>query len=86
MCAASVSGFVQRTRPPAALLKAAFEIKDGGTYPPDEVETALISCGYSRTEQVEGPGQYARRGDILDFFSPHDTEPVRIEFWGDDND
>ena len=86
VCAASVSGFVQRTLPPAALLKAAFEIKDGGTYPPDEVETALISCGYSRTEQVEGPGQYARRGGILDFFSPHDTEPVRIEFWGDDID
>ena len=86
VCAASVSGFVQRTLPPAELLKAAFEIKDGGTYPPDEVETALISCGYSRTEQVEGPGQYARRGGILDFFSPHDTEPVRIEFWGDDID
>ena len=83
---ASVSGFMQRTMPPRTLLEAAYEIVDGGSYPPAEVEDALLRCGYSHTEQVEGHGQYARRGGILDFFSPGDTEPVRIEFWGDDID
>jgi len=83
---ASISGMMQRTMPPAILLHAAYEIEDGGSHPPEEVEQALINCGYSRTEQVEGPGQFARRGGILDFFSPGDTEPVRIEFWGDDID
>ncbi|MBQ1236563.1 MAG: transcription-repair coupling factor, partial [Oscillospiraceae bacterium] len=83
---ASVSGLVQRTMPPAILQHAAYEIVDGGSHAPDEVEQALIRCGYSRTEQVEGPGQFARRGGILDFYSPGDTEPVRIEYWGDDID
>ncbi len=83
---ASVSGLMQRTLPPALLDNAAFEIIDGGSYPPEDVEQALLRCGYSRTEQVEGPGQFARRGGILDFFSPADPEPVRIEFWGDDID
>ena len=49
-------------------------------------ETALLRCGYQRTVQVEGPGQFARRGGILDFFSPAEPEPVRVEFWGDEID
>lgn len=83
---ASVSGLMQRTMPPETLMKAAFILNDGGSCPPEDVEVALLRCGYSRTEQVEGPGQFARRGGILDFFSPFDHEPIRIEFWGDDID
>ena len=83
---ASISGLMQRTFPPELLLRAAYEITDGGNHPPEEVEDALQRCGYSRCDQVEGPGQYARRGGILDFFSPGDSEPVRVEYWGDDID
>ena len=83
---ASIPGLIQRTIPPDALRRAAFEIDAGGSYPVEDVEAALIRCGYTRTEQVEGPGQFARRGGILDFFSPSEHEPVRIEFWGDDVD
>jgi transcription-repair coupling factor (superfamily II helicase) len=83
---ASVSGLIQRTIPPETLLKAVMVIEDGGSYPPEQVEEALLRCGYQPTQQVEGPGQFARRGGILDFFSPGDHEPVRIEFWGDDID
>ena len=83
---ASVSGLMQRTFPPALLKRAAYDITDTSTAPPEEVEDALLRCGYVKCEQVEGPGQYARRGGILDFFSPADTEPVRVEFWGDDID
>ena len=83
---ASVSGLMQRTLPPETLEKAAFALEDGGSYAIEDVEDALLRCGYSRAEQVEGPGQFARRGGILDFFSPADAEPVRIEFWGDEID
>ena len=83
---ASVSGLMQRTLPPKALLQTAFTITDGASIPPEDVEDALLRCGYRRSPQVEGPGQFARRGGILDFFSPADREPVRIEFWGDDVD
>ena len=37
-------------------------------------------------DEVEGPGQFARRGGILDLFSPAEEQPVRMEFWGDEID
>ena len=83
---ASVPGLIQRTIPQDYLREAAFEIRDGGSVSPEVVEEALLRCGYSRSEQVEGPGQYSRRGGILDFFSPSVRDPVRIEFWGDEID
>ena len=82
----SVAGLLQRTIPPESLTRAAFTVENGGSCAIEDVEDALLRCGYSRTEQVEGPGQFARRGGILDFFSPADPEPVRMEFWGDEID
>ena len=86
LAVASVAGLMQRTLPPEKLRRSAFTIEDGGSAAPEDVEDALLRCGYRRADQVEGPGQFARRGGILDFFSPADREPVRIEFWGDDID
>ena len=83
---ATVSALMQRTIPPQTLIKAAFTVKDGEACPPEELERALVRCGYTRCEQVEGAGQFSRRGGIVDFFSPSYPEPVRIEFWGDDID
>ncbi len=83
---ASISGLIQRTISPDALMKSAFLIESGESCPIEKAEEALIKCGYAKTDQVEGPGQFARRGGILDFFSPSDREPVRIEFWGDEID
>ena len=51
---ATVSALLQRTLPVETLRCAAFEITDGGEYPPDEIERALVRCGYERCEQVEG--------------------------------
>ena len=82
----SVSGLMQRTMPPETLRRAAFVISDSGNYAIEDIEDALLRCGYARTAQVEGPGQFARRGGILDFFSPADRDPVRVEFWGDEID
>ncbi len=82
----SVSGLMMRTIPPELLRSAAFELRIDGSYQPEAVEEALLRCGYTRTAQVEGPGQFARRGGILDFYSPSDEAPVRMEFWGDEVD
>ena len=79
----SVSGLMQRTIPPAYLRRAAFTITDGGPLVLEDAVDALVRGGYSRSEQVEGPGQFAVRGGILDFFSPLEREPVRVELWGD---
>ena len=79
----SVCGLTQRTIPPELLRRAAFTIRDGGELSMEDALDALVRCGYSRSAQVEGPGQFAVRGGILDFFSPFEKNPVRVEFWGD---
>jgi transcription-repair coupling factor (superfamily II helicase) len=44
----------------------------------------LGSVGYTRMDLVEMPGQFTRRGGILDVYSPESDRPVRIEFFGDE--
>src|SRR5579875_3671515 len=46
--------------------------------------THLTSIGYTRNDVVEMPGQFTRRGGILDVYSPEADRPVRIEFFGDE--
>ena len=80
----SAAALLQRCIPPSALGNAAFTITDGGDCPLETAERALLRCGYVHRLQVEGPGQYSRRGGILDFFSPACENPVRVEYWGDE--
>src|ERR1019366_4591329 len=44
----------------------------------------LASVGYMQMDLVEMPGQFTRRGGILDVYSPEADRPVRIEFFGDE--
>src|SRR5580692_6020791 len=44
----------------------------------------LASVGYTQMDLVEMPGQFTRRGGILDIYSPESDRPVRIEFFGDE--
>jgi len=82
----SVSGAIQRTLTPGQLSEISTTVKMGGTYSLAELTETLVLCGYSRSEQVEGSGQFAIRGGILDFFSPAHEDPVRCEFFGDEID
>ena len=76
----------QRTIPPAVLNQCAFRLKIGNEYPIDDLIRLLTECGYSRCGMVEGPGQFAVRGGILDVYSPAAEFPVRAEFFGDELD
>jgi len=50
-----------------------------------EILTAhLSSVGYTQMDLVEMPGQFTRRGGILDIYSPEADRPVRLEFFGDE--
>src|SRR6516162_3572695 len=46
--------------------------------------THLASVGYTQMDLVEMPGQFTRRGGILDVYSPESDRPLRIEFFGDE--
>lgn len=76
----------QRTMPPEVLERAVFSLEVGKEYSLDSILTRLADAGYSRCTMVEGPGQFAVRGGILDVFSPADDQPFRAEFFGDELD
>lgn len=58
----------------------------GDTLLRDDLLAALFGAGYTRRAQVDGPGQFSVRGDIVDIFAPDQKMPVRMEFWGDEID
>jgi transcription-repair coupling factor (superfamily II helicase) len=44
----------------------------------------LNVVGYTASDVVEMPGEYALRGGILDVYPPEADRPLRIEFFGDE--
>ena len=49
-----------------------------------EVEKTLRSFGFTETDYVYEPGQFAVRGSIIDVYSYSGELPYRIDFFGDD--
>lgn len=52
----------------------------------DELIHKLTSMGYERTDLVEGQGQFAVRGGIVDIFPITEENAIRIEFWDNEID
>src|SRR5262249_4369966 len=50
----------------------------------EELAGWLVDHGYRHTEAVELPGEFSRRGGILDVFSPDAEAPYRLELFGDE--
>ena len=82
----TVESILQRTIPKTLLTQAAQVLRMGERHDLGELAGTLAAAGYTRCEQVEGVGQFALRGGILDFFSPAHPKPVRVEFFGDEID
>ncbi|MGM9589255.1 MAG: transcription-repair coupling factor, partial [Faecousia sp.] len=76
----------QRTMPPAVLKETAFSLEVGQEYPIEDLTARLTAAGYSRCGMVEGPGQFAVRGGIIDVYSPGGDLPIRAEFFGNELD
>ena len=83
---AAADALLQRTLPPEVLERTALTLRVGDVRDLAELTGALTAAGYVRCEQVEGVGQFALRGGILDFFSPAWDRPIRCEFFGDELD
>jgi len=83
---APVRALMTRTLPRGEFLKAMRTIKIGQVIQPDELLRTWVSLGYEHANIVVSPGQFARRGGILDIWTPSAEQPVRIEFLGDEID
>ena len=79
-------GLTQYTVPRADFLSNTRTLHPGDTLPREELTALLLGAGYARREQVDGPGQFSIRGEIVDIYAPDMKNPARIEFWGDEID
>ena len=83
---AAVDAMTQRCIPRDVLESAAFTLEVGGQYDVTSLADRLTAAGYVRCHQVEGAGQFALRGGILDVFPTDGEQGVRCEFFDDELD
>ena len=83
---ATVEGMLTRTIPKAVFQTSSLTLHCSDEPGISSLCEKLLACGYRRCDQVEGTGQFAVRGGIVDFYSPSFSFPVRCEFFGDEID
>ena len=82
----SVQAVGELVPPPEAVQRDTLTVKTGEEIPLEALADRLVDQGFSPVEFVEEPGEFARRGGILDVFPYAGTYPVRIDFFGDEID
>lgn len=61
-------------------------LKEGDSLDVDKFKSRLVELGYEKTETVEGVGEFAIRGGIIDIFPLTEETPYRIDMWDDEID
>lgn len=82
---ATVEAVLQTTVPPEDLIHLTVTVDPNRPLDTARLAEILTGGGYTRVELVEGPGQFAMRGGIIDVYPPADA-PIRIELFGDEID
>jgi transcription-repair coupling factor (superfamily II helicase) len=80
---APVRALVQRLGPHVEEIEPVI-VRPGDQVDRDALVARLVDLGYRREYQVEGRGEVAVRGSIVDVYPVTDDHPVRIDLWGDD--
>ncbi|NLD86694.1 MAG: transcription-repair coupling factor [Clostridiales bacterium] len=75
-----------RTMSLETLISSRFTVSTGKQYDIGDLRRRLVSAGYTFCDRVEGMGQCAVRGGIVDVFSPGSAQPVRIDFFDNEVD
>ena len=80
----SIDAFSARYTPHKLFTDYTMKLKESDEINLNEVSKKLIQSGYERVEMVEGKGQFALRGGILDVFPTCSAYPYRVELFGDE--
>ena len=75
---------LERTRLPKALASARLELRKGDRWRLDALAAHFETVGFERVEMIEDVAQFAVRGGIVDVYGFGMSEPMRLEFWGDE--
>ncbi len=79
----SLDAFDARLPDQRGFLSSSLTVTPNSKLSPQELVEHLTINGYEGNRSADAPGVYARRGGVIDIFSPNAGQPVRIEF--DDN-
>ena len=82
----SIRALMQLTAPPGRFRQVLHTLRQGQSIDLQGLLARWQRMGYEHTPVVEAPGQFSRRGGIIDIWTPTEPWPARIELWGDDID
>lgn len=80
---ASIDSLLRRIPQPERLKALSLELSVDDEREPRELMRRLIAMGYQREERVEGPGQFALKGSVLDLYPVNLDQPVRLDYFDD---
>ena len=80
----TVNAIVQKVPPPATFAGATLHLEKGGRVQPEVLAAFLEANGYHRTGTVMEHGEYAVRGGIVDLYPAGESDPVRLDLFGDE--
>lgn len=75
---------LHRTAPPEVLCKHTLELAAGASISLEDTVARLVEFGYEHASTVSRPGEFSRRGGIVDIFPTTLGVPVRLDFFGDE--
>ena len=79
----TVNALVQRVPPRATFAGASMQLAVNGDIKPEKLAEFLEANGYGRAGTVMEPGEYAIRGGIIDIFPSGESDPIRLDLFGD---
>ena len=80
----TVSAALQRVPPRQGFADASMVLEAGRALKLEDLDGFLQINGYARTDTVMEPGEYAKRGGIVDVFPTGAKHPLRLDFFGDE--
>ncbi|MCU0502756.1 MAG: hypothetical protein MUC51_13515, partial [Anaerolineae bacterium] len=83
---ASARALIQMTLPVREMRGALRPIRPGQVFDLNKVLAQWVGWGYEAAAVVEAPGQFSRRGGIVDIWPANLRKPLRVELFGDEID
>jgi transcription-repair coupling factor (superfamily II helicase) len=80
----SVAALLSRVPPPRQICGSPITLRTGDSYSIHELLAKLVSLDYDDEFETNVPGEFSRRGGLIDIFSMRYNYPVRVEFFGNE--
>ena len=80
----SIQALLQPVPTRESLAAATKDLRVGDVLDVEQLQIWLVENGFHATSAVELPGEFSRRGGILDIYAPEWEQPVRLELWDDE--